>query len=371
MTGVLNDGGEFTIVLLLILGAAKLIMTAVSMGGGFVGGVFAPSLFVGTMFGAAFGRFVDTISPVPVVGDPQAYAIAGMAAVMAAVVHAPITAILLVFELTNDYLLILPIMLTTVICIYVAEHIEPHGIYTLGLKRKGIVLQRGRDLDVMQDVKVRDAMRLTSPTIPEGSTLLELRDRLRSLQTRTICVVDANRAMTGIVTLSDLQAAYERGDNNLTVGDICSRDVVGVTPDETLGGALRKMGARDFSHLPVLEPGSNHVVGMLSRQDIVRAYNLAIARKNEQQQIAEQVRLHNLTGAHVVDYLIRANAPVDGKPLREITFPPDSVIASIRRGGQLIVPHGGTVLRAGDTITIVASPDSAPAFEQLTGERRR
>lgn len=144
LSGTDND---FTLKMLLLIGSAKLLMTTVSLAGGFQGGIFAPTLFVGTMLGGAFGQVANAIGPTSATGDPQAYAIAGMAAMMAGVVRAPITAILLVFELTNDYRLILPIMLTTVICVWVAERFEPSGVYILGLLRKGIRLQHGRDVD--------------------------------------------------------------------------------------------------------------------------------------------------------------------------------------------------------------------------------
>ena len=210
MNVVLNGkDAKYTLALLLVLGAAKLLMTTVSMGGGFVGGVFAPSLFVGTMLGGAFGRAVSYIGQTGATGDPQSYTIAGMAAMMAGVVRAPITAVLLVFELTNDYRLILPIMLTSVICVYVAERIEPSGIYVLGLLRKGVKLPQGRDIDVMQSVTVAEVMTSPAPTISETATLLELRDSLRSHNIRTLCVVDQVGLLSGVVTLTDLQKAYE------------------------------------------------------------------------------------------------------------------------------------------------------------------
>jgi CIC family chloride channel protein len=280
-TAVLSDSRTFTVLALLALGAAKLVMTAVSLAGGFVGGIFAPSLFVGTMFGAAFGRLATVLLPASAIGDPEAFAIVGMAAVMAGVVRAPITAILLVFELTNDYLLILPIMLTTVVCVSVAERIEPLGIYMLGLSRKGIRLQDGRDFDVMESVIVGDAMRPVAPTIREDASLLRLRDALRAASVRSMCVVNRDGALVGIVTLTDLQRAYERGADGLTVGRICTRAVVTASPRDSLSTAIRKMGARDFGRLPVTDPYTGRIVGMLSRDDVVRAYTFAMQSREE------------------------------------------------------------------------------------------
>src|SRR5664279_2453557 len=128
----------FTIGLLLGLALVKMLATTISLGGGFVGGMFAPSLFVGAALGRAFGQILLFFLPGVLTADPAAFAIAGMAAVMAGVIRAPITAAILLFELTDDYKLILPILLTTAICVLLVEKLAPDGIYHLGLARHGI-----------------------------------------------------------------------------------------------------------------------------------------------------------------------------------------------------------------------------------------
>jgi CIC family chloride channel protein len=164
MNEVLNSGGgDFTIWLLAALVVAKIIMTSVSMAGGFQGGIFAPSLFAGAMLGGAFGRVAEEVFPQLNIGDPAAYAIAGMAAMMAGVVRAPITAILLIFELTNNYELILPIMLATVVTVFLTDRFESDGIYSKALRRVGLHIQHGRDVDVMQSVLVREVMQTPPP----------------------------------------------------------------------------------------------------------------------------------------------------------------------------------------------------------------
>src|SRR5262249_11493986 len=155
----------------------KLVMSAVSIAGGFVGGIFAPTLFVGTALGAAYGQFVTFLFPS--ISDHQTYAVAGMAAVMAGVVRAPITGILRGVELTNDYRLIVPIMLTTVVCVYLTERMVPAGIDVLSLLNAGLWLEQGRDVDVMQGITVEEAMETPAPTISETASLIELRDALR------------------------------------------------------------------------------------------------------------------------------------------------------------------------------------------------
>lgn len=359
MAEVLNGkDAQFSFGLLLLIGATKLLMTPVSLAGGFQGGIFAPSLFVGTMFGGAFGHLLRTIGPSHITGDPQAYAIAGMAAVMAGVVHAPITAILLVFELTNDYRLILPIMLTTVVCIGVAEQLEPSGIYVLGLLRQGVRLQHGRDVDIMQSITVAEAMTTPAPTIAATASLQELRDQFRRCNTRSLCVVDSAGLLAGIVTLTDLQRAYEAGHyQTQCVADICTRDVITITPDDVLWKAIQLMGRRSIGYLPVVRPGTRDLVGVLRRHDLVHAYNLGISRKREHQYRVEQIRLNSLTNAHVFEVSVTDQSPVAGKRIRDIPWPANSIVASVRRNGRLIVPHGETDLKVGDRLVIVAAPE--------------
>lgn len=370
MNDVLN-GEEIhdTILFLMILGVMKLLMTTVSLAGGFVGGVFAPTLFVGTMLGGAFGQIVGLIGDTEATGDPQAYAIAGMAAMMAGVVRAPITAVLLVFELTNDYNLILPIMLTTVVCVSVTERIEPSGVYALGLLRKGVKLPQSRDVDVMQSITVGEALLNTLPaTIPESATLLELRDSFRRYERHSLCVVDQNGSLTGVVTLTDLQRAYTQEDHELlTVGDICSRNPVTISPDAALWKAIRDMGTYHIGYLPVIRPDTQELAGILSREDVLHAYNIAIAQKRSEQHLAEQVRLHTLTGAHTFEIPILPGSPVVSQLIRDVDIPDNCLIVSIRRNERLVVPHGETQLKSGDWLTILASPEQEKRLAALFG----
>ncbi|MEO8396965.1 MAG: chloride channel protein, partial [Chloroflexota bacterium] len=336
MNLVLNSPDlQYTLLLLIILGLVKILITSISLAGGFVGGMFAPSLFVGVMLGGAFGKIIDSFFPVGAVSDSRAYAIAGMAAVMAGVVRAPITAIMLVFEVTNDYRLILPIMLATVTCVFVAELMQKDGLYAHGLARSGIRLQQTRDIDVMGALSVSDAMIAPAPVIRADQPLVDLRDGLRKSKAHGLVVVDDQNKVVGIATLSDLRQAYEEGKGDSKVGEMCVKDVVTTTPDEPLWRAMRNMGQRAIERLPVIDPVTCEPLGVLTRNGIMRAYNEAITRKIEQQQTEEQVRLQALTGAHIVDLLIRPGAPIVGKTIKDVKWPPESAVAAVRRGERV------------------------------------
>jgi CIC family chloride channel protein len=220
-------------------------------------------------------------------------------------------------------------------------------------------LQQGRDVDMMQSITVAEAMTTPAPAIVETASLEELRQRFRFYNTRSLCVVDGEGLLAGIVTLTDLQEAYETGQyEDRCVGDICTRDVVTANPGDTLWRAIRTMGVRSIGRLPVVKPGTRELQGMLRRHDIVRAYNLGISRKRDRQHIAEEIRLNNLADAHVFQVIVALNSPVAGKHIQDIHWPKDSIVASIRRHGRLIVPHGNTRLQPGDTLIVVAAFES-------------
>jgi len=267
--------------------------------------------------------------------------------------------------------LILPIMLTTVMCVYLAERFQPHGVYMYSLHLQGIHLQQGRDVDVMQGVLVSEAMTTPAPVISENVSLIELRDALRTSRIRTLCVVNDGGDLVGIVTLSDLQGVYTatKGESELTVGDICTREVVTCAANDGLWTAIRIMGANDVGRLPVLDPSNGKLVGLIGRSGVMKAYNMAISRKLEDQHTAERVRLHALTGAHVFEVYVAPDAPIVGKHISEVHWPYESVVASIQRKGKLILPHGSTDLRVGDMLTVVADPLCANELWELAGQR--
>lgn len=373
MDEVLNSGGaEFTIQLLVALVVLKILMTSISLAGGFLGGMFSPTLFIGAMLGGAYGRLIAEFDTTANIGDPAAFAIVGMAAMMGGVVRTPITAIMLIFELTNDYRLILPILLATVICIAIAERWEPDGLYARSLRKQGLQPLQGRDIDLMQIVTVLEAMTIPPPTIAPNATLTELRDAFRNYRTKSLCVVDGDD-FCGIVTLADLQTAFEShidDPHTVEVQTICTHnDIVTITPHEPVWRAIRNMTRGGYGSLPVVDEHNRHkLIGLLKRNDIMESYNLAISRKWEEQFIHNQARLHNLVDEDVLELRIKQDSPLMGQRIRHINWPPGCVIASIRRGNKVIIPQGNTGLHAGDLLIVVIEPEHEPELFELIGQ---
>ena len=362
---------EFTISLLLVLALAKMLATTVSLGGGFVGGMFAPSLFVGAALGRAFGQILIVAFPGALTADPAAFAIAGMAAVMAGVIRAPITAAILLFELTDDYQLILPILLTTAICVLLVERLAPDGIYHLGLARHGIRLRQGQDISLLQTVTVGEVMQTKPHTVPSSLPVNSLAAEFNKESTHGLPVIDDNGLLYGIVTLEDWTRARESGKEiQQTVAEICTRDLFTVTPETRVSEALKIIGIHQLGRLPVVEANHFHkLVGLLRRRDIVQAYTLAIQRRQDADQQAALVRLETFTHMLIIELRVEPGSAADNGTIRKIDWPSTSLLATVRRKAQVIVPHGDTPLQAGDVLVMVTTLEDLTALTRITKAR--
>jgi len=341
------------LVLLAPLALAKLVATSLTLGSGNSGGVFAPSLFAGAALGGSLGWAFQRMFPaLPI--QPGSYALAGMAATFAGAARAPVTAILIVFEMSGDYRLILPLMLASVVSTFVAQALHRESIYTLKLARRGIVVRHGRDIDIMQSITVEQAMHRSPPTVRQDMPLRDLGRAFAEVHVHGFPVVDDRGNLVGIVTLSDYERAALRPDfPTLRVKDIMVRDLVVAYPNETLWEVMRKLGIRDVGRLPVVSPDDpRRLIGIIRRRDIIRAYNMAMTRRAELEHQLQALRLGPLEDMEYVTEELPPDAWVVGKRVRDLVLPRECVLVSIRRGRQVIVPRGDTLFMAGDRVTV-------------------
>ncbi|MDX1414980.1 MAG: chloride channel protein, partial [Candidatus Promineifilaceae bacterium] len=360
-------------VALLIL---KIAATVLTLGSGGSGGVFAPSLFMGAMLGAAFALGVDRLLP-DVVGAAGAYALVGMAAVFAASAHAPITAVLILFELTGDYRIILPLMLTVVVATLVAQRLlHNESIYTLKLSRRGVRLDRGRDRDILQNVLVREvAQRTHIQTASVDMTLSQIADFLSHSHLNGVPVLDREGKLWGVVTMTDVERAMaEERPPNTTVAEIGTTwpHLKVARSDESIGEALARMGSRGLGRMPVVDRNDPYdLLGVIRRQDIIRAYDLALSRRDEMKDRTGRIQqLQQQDETEFVEIYLRAGDPAVGKTLQAIAskLPEDCVLISIERQGRVTIPHGDTIFRVGDHITAYTRhEDAANLFLCLHG----
>ena len=346
--------GQLSFGLLLALILLKPLATSLTLGSGNSGGVFAPALFMGAALGGAFGRVVEYLAPGTTAG-PGAFAVVGMAAVFAGAARAPFTAILIVFEMTNDYRMIVPLMAGVIVSLIVAERLHRESIYTLKLTRRGIHLRRGWDVDVMEAVQIDEVMVRQPVTVPVNLPVTLLAGEFLRTGRHGFAVLNDDGSLFGVVSLEDYRRATTAGKippDQLMVRDIATRDVVTVFPDETVGTALRRMAPRDLSRMPVVaRDDPRRLVGVVRRNDIVRAYEVGAMRREEARRRAETMRAISDTRAEFVDVPLAPDSIAVGKAVAELDLPRAAVLVSIRRGHELVIPHGDTRLQAGDVVT--------------------
>ena len=278
---LINQSGVLKLALVLVgIAMLKIIATSLTLGSGGAGGMFAPSLVVGAMVGSIFGVVVEWLGWFPD-GDPAHYALVGMAATLAATTHAPLTGVLLVYELTQTYSLIVPLLLTAVISTIVGRLIYRNSIYTEELAEAGVRLGGMSDLTLLRHLTVRD-IPLVPPILvnpnDSGQRLLELSERF---SVSDFVVVDEEERYVGMVTASDLQAAlvYREAIPLLQVSEMERTDLPSVGPEDTLDVVLDRFSQHDAACLAVLDsPGHGQVIGVLTRTRLMREYQHALER---------------------------------------------------------------------------------------------
>ena len=260
------------------LALGSILATSLTLNTGGSGGLFTPSLYVGAATGGAFGVALAQLLPnAPI--RPEAYAIVGMGALVAASTHAPITGILLVFEMTNDYALVLPLMLATVISYLVAHRLQPDSLYSGWLRRRGERIEHGTDESALARLRVGEAYDNKARVLGEREEIGQLLDRLGHDDQLVFPVVGGDGRLTGIIDLADLgRVAKDYGNlASLVLAVDLAHPSETVSPNESLLDATRRMGVRGVSALPVLDAATSRVLGLISRHHVLAAYERSIA----------------------------------------------------------------------------------------------
>ena len=256
----------------------KMLATSITLGSGGTGGMFAPSLYIGAMAGGCFGVIIHHFFPTLTAPYP-AYAIVGMGGFLAALTHAPVTAIFLAFEMTDEYRIILPILFASITGTVTAYALSQESIDTYELSQRGINLHAGREANVMASISVEEAMTKNVITVPKDMKLKEFLRFIRDKRHTCFPVVNENGELAGIVSFQDFREilAGDAPKDRLTIDDICTKNVITITPDQNLRDALEKMRYKNIERLPVVDAqNSRKLVGLLSQRDIINVYNKAL-----------------------------------------------------------------------------------------------
>jgi CIC family chloride channel protein len=348
--------GELTTLLMASLVFMKIFATSVTLGAGGSGGVFAPALFIGAMAGGAFGRVVDAAFP-SISASPGAYALVGAAAVFGASTHAPMTAIIILFEMTDNYRIILPLMLSVVIAQLIASRIDPDSIYSIKLRRRGGMLGHPLEPGTLDMLLVADAMSAEVPAVSRDALLSDLADLAREERSRSWVVLDAEQRLVGIVSVSDLERALLEGDLiHNQVRHIMTPAPITCASNETLRRALRRLTERDVYQLPVIDPDEpGRVMGMLRRTDMMWAYKELAA---EHQRLIERAGALPESRFHSVHVELRVSPEhrrICDHTIRQLGVPEHALVALLRRGDGVSVPRGFTKVEPGDVLTLITT----------------
>lgn len=373
-SGVLGTGdaatdlalvGEMGAQTMLLLFGLKMTATVFSLASGGSGGVFRPSLMLGALLGGAFGVAVNALFP-GATAPSGAYATVGMAALFAGAARAPITSLLIIFEMTRDYNLMLPLMMAVVTSTALANFIDPLSIYTRRLFMQGIHLdEESAASNVMQTLRVRDAMGPVSVTLTADTPLDEITVALSDNRDAIALVLDEDGRFRGIVTNTDVNEALIDGRTSATALDLASTDVRTVYSDQTLHDALAVLAGRSFTALPVVDRDRPRVPrGILRRADITNAYAGAVENRDATRRrgllrpaVDEDVRY--------LDYQVRRGSAASGHTLRELPLTEDAVVVAVRRDGHTLIPRGNTSLVEGDRVTVIATGASVDSVRIL------
>ncbi len=351
----------------------KIFATSVTLAGGGSGGIFAPALFIGAMTGGVFGRGVDALFPT-MTASPGAYALVGAAAVFGAAAHAPMTAIIILFEMTGNYRIILPLMLCVVLAQIIASRVNPDSIYTIKLRRLGGMGGPRQEAETLDLLLVADAMSEEIPWVLPTLPLMELADRARSEHHRSWTVLDHERGLVGMVAVTDLERAIVEGElSSRTVEDIMTTAVVTCEPGETLRHAFQRFSDRDVFQLPVVDPEQpGEIQGVLRRTEMMWAFRELADEHHRLLQRTEAVpQDRRFESVHVELQVTPEHLQICNHALRDIRVPEHALIALLRRGDRVVVPRGFTKVEPGDVLTLITTRAHESSLRRWIAEGRR
>jgi len=264
-------GNMTSLVLLALLCVLKLFATTISLGSGASGGIFSPSLFLGATFGGLFGALVDLTWPITGFGIP-AFAMVGMAAVVGGATGAAMTAIVMIFEMTGDYNIIVPVIVAVGMSIGVRRILTSENIYSVKLTRRGIRIPKERHSHMYLVRQAKDVMDPRVLILPEDVPLAKALEHIQDGEERTHVVVSRQGHVIGVVPLSRLPRVAESLGDLVILADVLSQDFVFVREDEILNDVLQRLGRRPDGYALIIKetdsPRAGDVVGVIGSEQI-------------------------------------------------------------------------------------------------------
>ncbi len=376
ITGTVLGGGVWYALIGLAL--VKLLATSLTLGSGGSGGIFAPSLFLGATTGGALGHVVHSLFP-DITAAHGAYALVGMGGLVAATTHAPITAILILFEMTGSYKIMLPLMLTCIGAVVLSARVHRESIYTEKLMRRGINLRGGREINVLRNQKVSEVLREDVEIVRADAPLSALLSVAVDGPHSQFFVQDAEGRFLGVIHAAEVRRVFFDGNlSDLVIAtDLVEAPTIHLVPEDTLDQAMRLFGQAGQDEIPVMSAEDRgKLLGVVSRTDCIDAYNRAVARLDVAGEVAHGSKLlGRMRQVNVSEgfRLVEMEAPASfvGKSLRSLDLPARRGVqvllvrrqASGRGATRGIIPSADLVVEQGDRILLGGSPEALSRFE--------
>jgi CIC family chloride channel protein len=267
----LNGNMAFKMMLLLVV--LKLFAVTTSYASGNAGGIFGPSLFIGAMLGGTVGTVAHHLFPA-YTATPGAYALVGMGAVFAGIVRAPMTSVLMIFEMTQDYAVIVPLMIANLVSLFIASRLQHEPIYEALAVQDGIHLPTAETRRRHGRLQVVKVMQSTSLLLPSEITVREAWERVHSGESRTWLVTD-RRGVIGVINFPMLERELAEGTDKKVAQLVDALAFPHVHPDQGLDLALERMGANQIEILPVVNRADVHrLEGIVTLRDVLDAYGV-------------------------------------------------------------------------------------------------
>ncbi len=348
---------------------AKILATSMTIGSGGSGGIFAPSLFMGAVLGGAFGSAIHSLFPLAT-ATPGAYALVGMGAVVAGTTRGPVAAVLIIFEMTGDYRIILPLMFACSMGLVISTLLSSESIYTMKLARRGVNIFGGRDLNVLRSVKVSQVMRPEVETVPLSISLREFLDIMMASTHSDFFVVSPTNSshIKGHICLECFRPILKNYEalSRLSISDIMNTEFPVIRPTDSLDLALRLFGKYNMEEIPVVDRGE--LVGTVTRNNVIESYDRETFKQDAAAGFATSFRLHQKTRSErtvVLDEFVIKEIPApdtfENKTLAELGFREKfgATVLTIKRnsGGDgnkysYIHPHASTLICKDDILII-------------------
>jgi len=280
--------------LALLLIFTKILSTSLTLGSGGSGGIFAPSLFMGAMTGNFIGSIFHHYFPSSV-SSPGAFSLVGMGAVVAAATQAPITAIVIIFELTGDYKIILPLMLSSIIASFMTVGLHKESIYTMKLKRRGILLKEGREVNILRSLKAKDFTSHDYVKFLNTERVGNIIDQALGGAHHTFQIVDSENNYIGCFSLNQLKKVVLQKEllDSFIIAEDLAVPGIHIHYEDNLERAMEIFGREDVAEIPLLK--EKKFFGVVKRKDVIEAYNNEITKREAASGLVQKIKFTHLT----------------------------------------------------------------------------